>query len=167
MSGHKKVLVAVASKYGATDEIADRIAATLSDRGYEVSKRRVEDADSPSEFDAVVLGSGVYAGHWLKQAAGFVEANRDVLAARPVWLFSSGPIGDPPMPKEDPADGGRLMELMGARGHKVLRGKLDRRRLSLPEKAIVMALRVKEGDFRDWEAARDWAKEIADELEAA
>jgi menaquinone-dependent protoporphyrinogen oxidase len=166
MNGRKKVLVAVASRYGATDQIAERIAATLSDRGYEVSRRRVEDAGRPSDFDAVVLGSGVYAGHWLKQASAFVEANRDDLAGRPVWLFSSGPIGEPPMPTEEPLDVSRLMELTGARGHKVLLGKLDRKRLSLPEKVVVMALRVKDGDFRDWEAVRDWANEIAGALEA-
>jgi menaquinone-dependent protoporphyrinogen oxidase len=41
----------------------------------------------------VVLGSAVYVGPWLEAGARFVEEHADELAARPVWLFSSGPAG--------------------------------------------------------------------------
>jgi menaquinone-dependent protoporphyrinogen oxidase len=50
----------------------------------------------PASFDAVVLGSAVYAGRWLDPARQYAALYADVLRARPVWLFSSGPIGNPP-----------------------------------------------------------------------
>jgi menaquinone-dependent protoporphyrinogen oxidase len=46
----------------------------------------------------------------------------------------------------------------------VFAGKLDKRQLGFGEKAIVVALRVPEGDFRDWAEIKDWASEIAGSL---
>jgi menaquinone-dependent protoporphyrinogen oxidase len=88
--------------------------------------------------------------------------DRDALAARPVWLFSSGPIGDPPKPEEDPVDVAEILEATKARGHRVFSGKLVRKQLSFPDRAIAAALRVPEGDFRDWDEIRTWAAEIID-----
>jgi len=42
---------------------------------------------------------------------------------------------------------------------------LDRKALSFGEKAIVVALRAPEGDFRDFDEIREWATTIAAELE--
>jgi menaquinone-dependent protoporphyrinogen oxidase len=81
-----------------------------------------------------------------------------------VWLFSSGPVGDPPKPTEDPVDASSLLERTGAREHHVFAGRLDRSRLSFGERAIAMALRAPEGDFRDWDDVRAWASGIADAL---
>jgi menaquinone-dependent protoporphyrinogen oxidase len=100
----------------------------------------------------------------MKTARGFVEENAGALAARPIWLFSSGPIGDPPKPSEDPVDASSLLELTGARDHHIFAGKLDRSRLNFGERAIVMALRAPDGDFRDWDEIRTWASGIADAL---
>jgi menaquinone-dependent protoporphyrinogen oxidase len=61
-----------------------------------------EQVDEVEGYDAVVLGSAVYAGHRLKPARKLVDRCGAALAARPVWLFSSGPVGDPPKPEEDP-----------------------------------------------------------------
>ena len=158
-----KVLVAVASKYGSTAEIAQRIAAVLSARGHDVA---VEDADGVSiaGHDAVVIGSAVYAGHWLPAAVDLVERATGDLADRPTWLFSSGPVGEPPKPEEDPVDLARIIEATKANGHRVFAGKIDRKQLTFPEKAIVVALRVQSGDFRDWDEIDAWAGEIADAL---
>jgi menaquinone-dependent protoporphyrinogen oxidase len=83
-----------------------------------------------------------------------------------VWLFSSGPVGDPPKPEEDPVDVAELVAASGAREHRVFAGTLVRRQLSFPERAIVSALRVPEGDFRDWAEITRWAAEIAGALQA-
>ncbi|MCA3748081.1 MAG: hypothetical protein IN808_02955 [Rubrobacter sp.] len=106
----------------------------------------------------------MYAGHWLESARELAERYADALAARPTWLFSSGPIGNPPKPEEDPVDITSILDTTGAREHRVFSGKLDKGALGFGEKAIVLALRVPEGDFRDWEAIREWAQEIAAEL---
>jgi menaquinone-dependent protoporphyrinogen oxidase len=86
---------------GATGELAQVIGEVFTERGWDAVVVPPEQAEGIDSFDAVVLGSAVYAGHWLKPARELVERSRDALAARPVWLFSSGPIGDPPKPEED------------------------------------------------------------------
>jgi menaquinone-dependent protoporphyrinogen oxidase len=162
-----RVLVSAASKHGATAGIAEEIGRTLREAleasGEEavVDVRPAGDVISVGGYDAVVLGSAVYAGHWLESARELARDYADALAERPVWLFSSGPIGDPPKPEEDPVDVAPILESTGARGHRVFAGKLDRRTLGFAERAIMLALRAPEGDFRDWEAIRAWAREIA------
>ena len=92
-----RVLVTAASKYGSTLEIAEAIGARLATDGrVDVTVTPAEDAPDPTGYDAVVVGSAVYAGRWLKPAREWVDANREALQARRVWLFSSGPLGDPP-----------------------------------------------------------------------
>jgi menaquinone-dependent protoporphyrinogen oxidase len=160
-----KVLVTAASKYGATGEIAQAIGEVLREHGLDSTvSPPEEEATTVDGYDAVVLGSAVYAGHWLKPARELVDRSRDALAARPVWLFSSGPVGDPPKPEEDPVDAAGIVAATGAREHRVFAGKLVRRRLGFADKAIAVALRVPDGDFRDWTEIRRWAAGIADAL---
>jgi menaquinone-dependent protoporphyrinogen oxidase len=156
-----RVLVTAATKYGATGEIAQAIGQVFTERGWDAVVVPPEQAQGIDSFDAVVLGSAVYAGHWLKPARELVDRSRDALAARPVWLFSSGPIGDPPKPEEDPVDVAEVMQATRAREHRVFTGKLVRKQLSFPDRAIASALRVPEGDFRNWEEVKTWAAEIA------
>jgi menaquinone-dependent protoporphyrinogen oxidase len=159
-----KVLVTAASKHGATAGIAQAIGDVLAERGLEVTVAAVEDVRTIDPYDAVVAGSAVYAGHWLKPAMQFVERHADALMSRPVWLFSSGPVGDPPKPDEDPVDAAWVVRETGAVEHRVFAGMLDRGRLSFAEKAIVMALRAPVGDFRDWDDIRAWAGKVAERL---
>lgn len=158
------VLVTAASKHGATEEIARGIGEVLEERGHEVTVMPPEEVASLQGYEAVVLGSGVYAGRWLKPAMELVERLGSELAEMRVWLFSSGPIGDPPKPEEDPVDVAEVMEAAGALGHRVFAGRLVKDGLGFGEKAIVMALRAPEGDFRDWDEIRGWAEEIAEAL---
>jgi menaquinone-dependent protoporphyrinogen oxidase len=160
-----RVLVTSASKYGATGEIAQAIGEVLSEHGLDATVLPCERVDTVDGYDAVVLGSAVYAGHWRKPARALVERSGDALAARPVWLFSSGPIGDPPKPEEDPVDVAEILAATRAREHRVFAGKLVRKQLSFGDKAIAVALRVPEGDFRDWAAIKGWAAEIAATLQ--
>ena len=102
-----KVLVAFASRHGATKGIAERIATTLEHDGFDVTLRSVDTVGPIDAFDAVVIGSAAYLGGWLSEATTFVRRNRKGLASRPLWLFSSGPTstGDGgsqgPRPVED------------------------------------------------------------------
>jgi len=159
-----RVLVTAASKYGATGEMALAIANVLSERGLHTAVIPPEEVGTLVGYDAVVLGSAVYAGHWLKSAKELVDRSGDELASRPVWLFSSGPVGDPPKPKEDPVDVTEILAATKARDHRVFAGKIAKKQLSFPERAIVAALRVPEGDFRAWDEVKDWAAGIAEVL---
>ena len=121
---------------------------------------------SVDDFDAVVLGSAVYAGHWMKAARELVDRTGASLSTRPIWLFSSGPVGDPPKPQEEAVDVAGIVESTGAREHRVFVGKIEKKQLSFGDKAIAVAFRVQDGDFRDWDEIRSWAAEIADALTA-
>jgi len=156
-----KILVSAASKHGATAEIAKAIGDTLTAAGHEAVVLPPDVVTSLAGYDAVVLGSGIYVGHWLDAAKDLVERLGGELAARPVWLFSSGPIGDPPKPEEDPADLPELMAATGARSHRLFAGLVDKSRLGLGEKVILAAVRAPEGDYRSWDEIRAWAEEIA------
>ena len=90
----KKVLVAYASKYGATAEIADKIGKVLLQAGFETDILPAHRAIDLTPYAAVVLGSAAYFGQWRKDAATFLKMNEKALTECPVWLFSSGPAGD-------------------------------------------------------------------------
>ena len=125
---------------------------------------RTESVQSVAGFDAVVVGSGVYAGRWLKPAKEFIERNQAALRAGPVWLFSSGPLGDPPNPDEEPAGAVTLAAAIGAKEHPVFAGSLERAGLSFAERAMVKAVHAPYGDFRDRDAIRCWAEAISVDL---
>ena len=100
-----KVLVTATTKHGATAEIAATIGEALrGEHGLDATVVPPEEVATVDGYDAVVLGSAVYAGHWLAPAKKLVDRAGRALAGRPVWLFSSGPVGDPPKPEEDPVD---------------------------------------------------------------
>jgi menaquinone-dependent protoporphyrinogen oxidase len=163
------VLVSAATKHGATGEIAKRIGADLAGRGIEVEVKRPQDVTDISSYEAVVLGSAVYFGNWMKEARTFLDTHADELAARPTWLFASGSVtGDPPVADDPnalrPSLAETLVSVTHAREHKLFAGKLDTSRLSLPERLPVRMARGREGDWRDWEDVDEWARAIADEL---
>ena len=159
-----KVLIATASKHGATQEIGSRIGSVLLARGHDVEVRCPGEVRDLSRYDVVVLGSAVYAGHWQKEAKELAERESSLLRHRPVWLFSSGPEGDPPTPQEGPVDVQDVVAATGAFEHHQFAGRIEREALSLPERALVKALRVAEGDDRDWNEIERWAAAIADSI---
>jgi menaquinone-dependent protoporphyrinogen oxidase len=160
------VLVVWESKHGATADIGYAIGGVLREYGLRVDFAQPGKPPPEKAPDAYVIGSAIYAGHWMKQISRFVHENAAVLRMHPVWLFSSGPVGDPPLPAEAPVDAAELVDLSGARGHQIFAGKLDRKQLSFTERALTTALRAPEGDFRDWGAIKAWATGIAQELTA-
>jgi menaquinone-dependent protoporphyrinogen oxidase len=155
------VLVAVASKHGSTTGIAEVVADELRTTGIAADVWSVDEAPPLELYDAIVVGSAIYVGRWMPEARRFVEASRAALRDLPVWLFSSGPIGDPPAPAGDSADLDRLATELGARGHRTFAGRLDPGDLGLGERLVVKAVRAPKGDFRQWEEIRGWAREIA------
>jgi len=167
-----QVLVAYATKHGATTEIAEKIGQVLREAGLRADVLPVGRAGDLSPYDAVVVGSAVYIGRWRKEAGTFLTANEKVLADRPVWLFSSGPTGegDPvafmkgvdfPEPLQPVAD------RIEPRGIAVFHGAVDVRKLSFLEKFVVKRVKSPVGDFRDWDAITSWATAIAGAVKEA
>ena len=134
-------------------------------RRLHASVAPVAEAGDPAGYDARDLGSAVYMGHWLDAATKYVEKAREALSARPTWLFSSGPIGDPPRPtKRRPSTSMISMSKTHARGHKLFAGKLDKAGLGFGERAVMLAFHAAEGDYRDWDEVATWARDIAQEF---
>jgi menaquinone-dependent protoporphyrinogen oxidase len=156
-----KVLVSAASRHGATVEIAATIGAALAAAGHQVAVLAPDDVQSLDGYEAAVIGSGVYMGRWLEPAKDLVARHKVALCLIPSWLFSSGPVGDPPKPAEDSVDGTSLAALVGARAHRTFPGVILRERLGFGEKAITSAVRAAEGDFRPWIEIEAWAAEIS------
>jgi menaquinone-dependent protoporphyrinogen oxidase len=160
-----RVLVAAASKHGSTREIGEEIAAELQAAGIEADYRDIDEVDDLSGYDAVVLGSGLYMGHWLEAARTFAGRHEAELASRPVWLFSSGPLGDESVTAGQPdADMTHLAKDVHARDQHIFAGRLDPDDLGFRERLIVRVVHAPTGDFRPWEDIAEWARTIAAEL---
>lgn len=161
------ILVATASKHGATAEIGEAIADKLREHDLKVEAHEPGDVTSLDGYGAVILGSAIYAGRWMDSARRFSEHHHAALRRLPVFLFSSGPIGNPPQPEEEPADGRRLLKDLGAREHRVFAGRVNNADLGWVERTITKMVNAPDGDFRDFAAVRVWAAEIANRLASA
>jgi len=158
------VLVTAASRHGATQAIAHEIARQLRAAGQSADVLEPEAVDTLDGVDAVVLGSAVYRGRWLPEARNLAARLEPDLGHRDVWLFSSGPVGEPPRPTDEVGDAAKAGRLTHARGHRVFSGRLDRSCLSRSERVGARRLHAADGDYRDWYQIRCWATQIADQL---
>ncbi|OIQ82400.1 protoporphyrinogen oxidase [mine drainage metagenome] len=162
-----QVLVAVASRHGGTREIGSVIADALRAGGHDVAEADPADVALIDPYAAVVLGSAVYNGRWLPEARELAQRAATSLSHRPVWLFSSGLATLPASAANSPIEMRDLTERIAARGHRKFAGRLDRSVLSFAERTIIAAARGRDGDYRDLDAVRAWAIEIATELDEA
>lgn len=176
-----RVLVAYASRHGATQGIAERITSRLRARGLTVELRPVRIVEDVDTYDAFVIGSGAYMGRWLKEATSFVRQHAITLAAKPNWLFSSGPVGTERVDAKGrdvveaakPAEFAEFASTIRPCRMAVFYGAFDpdapaaslaewlgRPFMRLPAARAAMP----KGDFRDWPAIDAWADSIAEEL---
>jgi len=154
-----RVLVAYATKLGSTKEIAETMAHVLRDQGHLAVALPAREVHSLAEFDAVILGSAVYAAHWQRDARRFTERFHDDLKARPLWLFSGGPL-DRRLAKADQPitpQGAEITAGLGARNHRTFGGRLAPDADVDPQ--ILQTHRM--GDFRDWQRIVEYAYRIA------
>jgi menaquinone-dependent protoporphyrinogen oxidase len=156
------VLVAAASRHGATQEIAEMIGGVLQGLEIDIEVARLENVATVYPYEAFILGSAVYRGSWLRPARHFIAEHAAVLGSRPTWLFSSGPIGAPPhAAAAEPFDAGELVSAVAAREHRLFAGRLlDPHELGRVERVLVGALHVPSGDFREWGDVTAWAVAI-------
>ncbi|QBJ98851.1 flavodoxin [Rhodococcus sp. ABRD24] len=173
-----KVLVAYASRHGATTGIAERITEVIRSGGHTADLVELPVSMSLEGYDACVIGSSVYMRHWEKAASSFVHDHRDGLVARPVWLFTSGPLGDSEVDEQgnnvrDAATPQELQDLTDAiapREHHMFFGALDPKTLGvgarLMRKLPAGRKLLPEGDFRDWPEIENWAKAITRTLDS-
>lgn len=167
----QRVLVTYASKYGATKEIAEKISQTLAESGLTVDLRPAQESGDVSIYDAIILGSAVYAGSWRRDAVEFLQRNEHLLAERPTWFFSSGPTGEGEDPQEMmkgwnfPEAQQDIADRIRPRGIAIFHGALEMDKLNFAEKLIIRGMRVATGDYRDWKAIKAWTDDIVTTLQ--
>jgi menaquinone-dependent protoporphyrinogen oxidase len=162
-----RALIVFATKHGGTEGIADVAAETLRERGIDTDAWPAQDVRDIDPYDAVIVGSGVYMFRWLGDAVDFLHRFERELATRPTWLFSSGPTGgdsaadakvaeivaaQPPPPKNV----AKLAARIGVAGHHTFGGRVD------PATGGLFERWMPKGDWRDFDAVRTWANELAD-----
>ncbi len=159
------VLVAYGSKHGATEEIAERIARSLRAAGHEPVVRTAGEVRDLDRYDAVVLGSAVYGGRWRRDARRLLRRLRSSLDQRPLWLFSSGPVGES---APDPADRWQhprwvreAGERLEARDQTVFRGRIPAEPSNMMERAVARQTPGGELDGLEPAAIDAWAERIA------
>lgn len=165
------VLIAYATKYGATAGIAKKIGEVLQQAGLKVDVLPADKAGDVTSYTAVVLGSAVYAGQWRGEAVKLLETNEQLLINRAVWFFSSGPTGagDPSALMKGwrfPEAQQPIADRIKPRDIAFFHGSIDMRKLNLAEKVLVKGIKAPTGDFRDWNAITAWANSIAAALKS-
>jgi menaquinone-dependent protoporphyrinogen oxidase len=162
----QRLLVVYSSRHGATQGIAERIAARLTEHGCLTDLASVEEARDPATYDAVVFGSPVYDQNWPPEAQQFVDEHRSALAARPLWLFSVGSFGDTGRlwgraVLKEPRGIDDLRTQLEPREYRVFAGRIERHQWPLWSRLFFRLAGGRFGDNRDWPEVDAWAARIA------
>ena len=165
----RKILVAYASKHGATADIAEKIGQLLSQEDLDADIMPANQVVDVTQYDAFIIGSASYIGQWRKEASKFLGTNEKLIAGRPVWLYSSGPTGEGDAVElmkgwRFPGRLRPIIDRMKPRDIAIFHGSIDTKKLGFFEKLIVRAVKAPIGDFRDWDSITSWTKAIIDEL---
>lgn len=172
-TGSKQILVAYATRYGSTREVAEAIAATLREAGLEVVVQPAQKAGAINGHRALVLDAPLYFGSWHKEALRLLAGNRDALRGLPVALFALGPLRDDP--KERQEGHAQLRKALGGfprlepLSTEVFCGRYEPAKLRFGDRIIASLPAsplhgLPASDARDWTAIRAWARELAGSL---
>jgi menaquinone-dependent protoporphyrinogen oxidase len=166
-----RVLVAYASRAGATGEIAEAVGQVLCDAGATVEVRQAKDVTDLSAYGAVVLGSAIYMGSWMADATGFVKKHRATLSQMPLATFTVSMLM-----VDRPAEHQQLITThftgsdqpprLQPVSNALFAGRIDYSKLSFFYRTIAKMMKAKEEDRRDWPAIRAWAGTLAAQLVA-
>lgn len=167
------ILVAYATKYGSTREVAEAIGARLREQGLGADVKPAREVRSLDGFDGVVVGSPLYIGSLLRDSVAFMERHRAVLGKMPVAVFALGPI----TAEQGAAEGrGQLDAALKAKAPwvkpaaaEVFVGKYDPASLRMLDKLIAVLPAsplhdVPAHDERDWPAIGAWADTLPSAL---
>jgi menaquinone-dependent protoporphyrinogen oxidase len=160
----KKILVAYASQYGSTGGVAEVIGKEFCSMGVKTDVSLMRNVKNLSSYHGVVVGSAIYRGKWMPEAVGFVKGNAELLSQIPVTYFMVC------MTMHQPTEENRRKALSYL--DPVLQtipqvkpvdiapfaGAMHYNNLSWLNKQIMQSKGSPEGDFRDWEAIRAWAR---------
>jgi menaquinone-dependent protoporphyrinogen oxidase len=164
------ILVAYATRYGSTQEVAETVAATFRECGLAVDIQPMQEVRTLDQYRAVVLGAPLYMFHWHKDARHFLSRHRQALSGRPVAIFALGPINN----EEKEFQGSREQldkELakfpwLKPLALEIFGGKFDPAKLRFPYNMPALK-KMPASDIRDWTAIRAWANTLATTFQPA
>jgi menaquinone-dependent protoporphyrinogen oxidase len=165
------VLVAYATRYGSTQEVAEAVAATLRERGLAVDIQPMRDVRTLDQYRAVVLGAPLYMFHWHKDALHFLARHRAALTTRPVAIFALGPLHAEE--KEFQEVRGQLDKELAKfpwltpAAIEIFGGKFDPEKLTFPHNLVPALKNMPASDVRDWTAIHAWASDLAAQFQPA
>lgn len=164
------ILVAYSTVYGSTQEVAERIAATLRDCGEVVDLQPVRQVRSLDAYRAVVLGAPLYMFHWHKDALGFLARHRKALAHKPIAIFALGPLNNV---EKEFVDARAMLDKELAKFHwlspaviEIFGGKLEPAKFRFPHNFIPVMRSMPASDIRDWAKIQSWASSLVPRLAA-
>ena len=164
-----RILVAYGTTHGSTTEIATRVGERLTAAGFDTDVLHANLGIDIAKYDAVIVGSPMYAARWLPEPALLLITNRERIANIPIALFSVGMI--------DVKHSGKLREEHDAWVEKAFKdenvqlnivsnitftGAYSRSNLPFYLRIIDAILRVTpNGDYRRWDEIESWGDEVA------
>jgi menaquinone-dependent protoporphyrinogen oxidase len=186
-----KALIVYGTRYGATANTAEVIADILKQDGFEVkvADAKKEKVQSISEFDLIIVGSGIQMGRWTKEPENFLKKFRNDLSKKKIALFvscgSANPLSEGEQKNKEIADAKQKYLEAKAVEYNVkpialgfFGGCYDFNKMSWFLRKTLSSVRSKlEGagykesksgvyDLRDLDAIRVWAKKVAEMVES-
>ncbi len=163
------ILVAFSTIHGSTQEVADKVAATLREQGLAVDVLPARQVRSLDPYHAVVLGAPLYMFHWHRDALNFLSKHRAALAHKPVAIFALGPINNVEKEFQD----ARAMldkELikfawLSPVAIEMMGGKMEPAKFRFPYNLIPAMRELPASDIRNWAAIQAWASSLPAKLQ--
>ncbi|WFN35855.1 flavodoxin domain-containing protein [Methanomicrobium antiquum] len=162
----KKVLVAYATRYGSTKDIADKIAQILTEDGYDADSKNILDITQTDEYGAVIAGSAIQMGKWLPEAKDFMQTFKSHLNRVPLFVFSCGITLNKPdenVIRKAYFSTDEIKQYVSPKETGLFAGKLDTSLLSDSDKDLVVLAKPECGDFRDYDEVKKWVLKIESE----
>lgn len=164
-----RALIAYETLTGTTREIAEEIGRTMADEGVGVSISSVDDVVSPDDYDVVVLGAPIREARWVPGAAAFLREHRAALSGRFLAVFAVGATFRPDTddPEAESTVRAALDSVLRSEGLvfvdevRMFAGRVDPSLLTGSAHLMFRLSRIPEGDWRDWDAVRGWARHLA------
>jgi len=163
----KSILLAYATRFGSTQEVAENMTAELRKRGLEVDIQPMQEITTLDNYDAVVLGAAIYNSKWHTNAHQFLAQHQEALMQRPLAIFALGPLSSSEAAKRNSR---RQLDKELAKypwlnpvALEIFAGKYDPTKPGLGSFYRLLPTR----DYRDWKAIRTWANALSAQLERA